>query len=1608
MPQNKQNTKKNNNNNQNNNQNNNDFDSSDEEDKVVTKSAIKNAQKKIKKEKERELIKEMYDQQVLEVEALQAIFQDDFLTMDPIVNNTNKALRESMRFRITLKPYVGDEESKCFVAVYLVIGLTLKYPITLPNIQVMVIKGLSRQKGAELEEKVNTSAQGKLGNCMIFDLCELVKDYLNENNHEPTQSFHQQMMLSENQLRKDQQINILNAANQQRQQQQQESSEWESTLEERQLKEERKNFRLQKSMQRAQYEKERKKLIVNEYTQSPYQMMHSNIYATNDNNESLFNNNYNNQNIDVPPQLNITNSPQLPNNSKTIDKQQTMILHLLRLLCQNDSNISLDQIKALAEQLVQLGIFNRNHINLLNMNDSGDNIVYQQIFQDYFLKAFNDISLNDSLKDTVDSAAENSSNFLYKFWSTLNQPSPLLSDGGLNNNEKKRNNIGSGGVGVQIGGTGTGVGGVQMGGTGTGTTNINVGSYSELSTLNSGVKTINPHQGSRYHSDFEEIQLLGRGGFGQVVKVKNRLDGRYYAIKKIKLDSNTSLSRRILREVLTLSRLHHEHVVRYYQAWIEGAERLYLSESNDTYDDDDEEFEEDSELSADSEFGSDDSEYSDQDDSDGSDDDDEDDSESVGESFSEGDVLFNNKRSLEVDLTDDSYSFLHSDSGFLIEYFDLNNKTGGTNTNTYGSSKSSSIQRVGQGQKPNTNTKKKNSSSSKKTSSSKKNNNNNNNKKSLKKSSSSSKSTNNKPAYLYIQMEYCSKILRNLTETGMNLDDDDIWKLFRQIVEGMAYVHSQGIIHRDLKPSNIFFDSCGDIKIGDFGLATSQTTTAPAPIEDLTSSSNSSASAGSGLTNSSTASGNIRKSNKTFWNEDDDQEDDLLVQENPGNQHTARVGTLFYTSPEQEAGTSGDGRYDDKVDMYSLGICFFEMWYVFSTGHERVIVLRNLREKGQFPVDFERNHSRQAKLISWLTEKDPAKRPSAQELLQSELMPPKMEDEYIKNSIRVITNPTNQYYQSMLNSLFSPYHQHLHSHIYHHQATNYNNRPMFFNLDHYQIKEAVDQLLISIFKKHNANNMVTPQMDIMQDWGDKTSNSSTSSSINSSSSSTTTNNTKGKSTNTTTNTTPPVNNKTKSIIMDDSGQLFELRFDLRTSFKNHLTNELISTFNKPHGKVFGVHDHFDSDYDDQDDQQHHDDDKPSHSIDDMLDLIAKVPLKRYEIGHVYRKPNLVGKLPKEITQCCFDIVGSNSLFSEAEVIKATCEIFDSLSSVSNYIIRLNHFGIVEYMWKCVGITDHNQKIEVGQILTQLIRQPWIHVKKALLEKLKLPLKQVERLANWALVKGSIAEVLKKLDSSTLNNPLLASSSQLNIGVRVSATFTDFLDEIRQLNIYFEKMGIPSNKILFDLGYVHSETFYNVGTMFQVILKDEKHECIAVGGRSDTTVKMNQKSIHHHTSIGGNRPSINVDHQVPIVGVSIALDKVYQREREVIQMQKQSIVAASNIQLNQALSHKFSAPDIFICSLGPNLFMERVSIVSDLWNAGLSAETMYIENPSAEEQMDVASASGAVFVVIIKEKGSKKLIKVKNIDKKKEEDISRDEIVKFFTLSNLNSRSILKK
>lgn len=73
-----------------------------------------------------------------------------------------------------------------------------------------------------------------------------------------------------------------------------------------------------------------------------------------------------------------------------------------------------------------------------------------------------------------------------------------------------------------------------------------------------------------------------------------------------------------------------------------------------------------------------------------------------------------------------------------------------------------------------------------------------------------------------IIMEYAEKGDLNSyikSRRGKLIHESEIKSLFRQIVEGIKYLHNLNIIHRDIKSLNIFLTSKNEIKLGDFGLS---------------------------------------------------------------------------------------------------------------------------------------------------------------------------------------------------------------------------------------------------------------------------------------------------------------------------------------------------------------------------------------------------------------------------------------------------------------------------------------------------------------------------------------------------------------------------------------------------------------------------------------------------------------------------------------------------------------------------------------------------------------------------------------------------------------------
>uniref|UniRef100_A0A8D0DAR2 Eukaryotic translation initiation factor 2-alpha kinase 1 n=1 Tax=Sander lucioperca TaxID=283035 RepID=A0A8D0DAR2_SANLU len=414
-------------------------------------------------------------------------------------------------------------------------------------------------------------------------------------------------------------------------------------------------------------------------------------------------------------------------------------------------------------------------------------------------------------------------------------------------------------------------------------------------------------QTSRYVSEFEEIVRLGKGSYGNVFKVMNKLDGQFYAVKKIlikKVSKDDCM--KVLREVKVLSSLLHVNVVGYHTAWMEHVQPVAHPEP-----------------------------------------------------------LLPDRFPMVSSIVFQSLSRASPDSASnaKVPLREAEHVTALVPTQEKGQVVCPKTMRripenyvpcVFLGQRGPPKSSKcpamgRDSSALLEEESSRSSMELNNN-------SCIDKCTT-KPfkevqfhLMLYIQMQLCERSLKDwISERNTKpkeeqtsrcpyrcVDTEHTCSMLRKILEGVEYIHSRGIMHRDLKPRNIFLHGHDyHVRIGDFGLA----------CRDI-----------------------IMDGHKSTTSPSSD------------SSHTTGVGTFVYAAPEQLKGS----HYDSKSDMYSIGVLALELFQPFGTEMERVRTLGDLRE-GKIPDSFCQRWPVLTKFIMKLTNKDPIVRPTASELLQSEL-----------------------------------------------------------------------------------------------------------------------------------------------------------------------------------------------------------------------------------------------------------------------------------------------------------------------------------------------------------------------------------------------------------------------------------------------------------------------------------------------------------------------------------------------------------------------------------------------------------------------------------------------
>ncbi|KAI7854457.1 kinase-like domain-containing protein [Circinella umbellata] len=546
-------------------------------------------------------------------------------------------------------------------------------------------------------------------------------------------------------------------------------------------------------------------------------------------------------------------------------------------------------------------------------------------------------------------------------------------------------------------------------------------------------------QNSRYCNDFVQVSLLGRGGFASVWRAHNKLDNIDYAVKQIHLgpdltdddrcgDQEQGPYEKIFREIKHLARLEHKNVVRYYSSWLEyttthehskASTRHHHKQQQTTIDNEKEE-----DNDSDSIFGGQDPTFDDRDD------DEPTFSSTNNQKLLEDMSLINFAN--DNDTNDVNHNKKINNAENSIDIANNSSAVDCISNESINSNKDTAVCIPNIDPKRSTR-KERERRMSKKRSRTKK----------------SSRCGWTLYIQMYLCPATLHDYIKHRNDTRSPVDKNRNIELFTQILEGCSYIHSSGLIHRDLKPSNIFltmttsnnemtmnnngsrrhwrsassshtrlhhqhsfsYDSVRNTdgtlrdcmwnetlipKLGDFGLAAAVMTThckqtppsilsTSSPMTDQLSSFMEHHHRGSqhslrSLSSSYCRRGSDDSSSSSSSSEEEEEDGPCVV-----HKLTSAVGTRTYAAPEQLADPPQP--YDDKVDIYSLGIIFFELYQPFTTVMERACAIERLK-KGVFPDGFVEMYPKESALILWMMDDEPAHRPSAEQLLEFELFLP--------------------------------------------------------------------------------------------------------------------------------------------------------------------------------------------------------------------------------------------------------------------------------------------------------------------------------------------------------------------------------------------------------------------------------------------------------------------------------------------------------------------------------------------------------------------------------------------------------------------------------------------
>jgi len=300
-----------------------------------------------------------------------------------------------------------------------------------------------------------------------------------------------------------------------------------------------------------------------------------------------------------------------------------------------------------------------------------------------------------------------------------------------------------------------------------------------------------------------------------------------------------------------------------------------------------------------------------------------------------------------------------------------------------------------------------------------------------------------------------------------------------------------------------------------------------------------------------------------------------------------------------------------------------------------------------------------------------------------------------------------------------------------------------------------------------------------------------------------------------------------------------------------------------------------------------------------------LPFKRYQIQNAWRYGDISKDRFREFLQADIDIVGSESMLADAEIIACAISCFNSLG-FKKFLVRINNRKILSEIIRYSGV-DKDKIMDAFRAIDKLPKIGLENVKKELLDR-DIEKKSAEKIMEIIEIDGTPETVLNKAEKIIGKN--------------------EGIEELKQIISYLKQMNTePKFKI--DLSLARGLDYYT-GPIFEVVA-EEGIGSVAGGGRYDKMVGL----------FSGK--------DVPATGISLGIERIIEvmKERKMIEAKK------SNVK-------------VFVIAVNDKVRDKVLEIVQKLRDNSIPTD-YDLRSRSLSKQLSYANSLGIPNVVIVGEK-----------------------------------------